>query len=155
MNELPLLRSDYHPAIHAFNIRRPGIQSGETYYFETDSGLEYQVTFGRKKDNYLGNLVNFSIISDDYEDEYSETNEGEPFRVISTMIEIIRIYHEQHPFSNSYEFSGEFKKKKDNEPISIRTRLYIRAAKQVVDFRFWEMIHDGNKVILKRLSQNA
>jgi hypothetical protein len=150
MEGLPLIKSNYSPATRVYEIRRPGIPSGETYYFQTESGLRYQVTFGKKKNNYLGNILNFSVLSDDYDDEYSETNRGEVYRIISTIIEIVSIYHEQHPYSNSYEFSGEYKKSKDLPPFSIRTRLYLRTAMHVVDRNFWEIIAEENKVTIKR-----
>jgi len=151
MNTVPLIKSDFKQVTKIFPIQKPNISSGGTYYFTTDSGLEYQVTFGKKKNNYLGNIVNFSVISDEYEDEYSETNKGEVFRIISTMIEVIRIYHENHPYSNSYEFSGEFKEDEKNKTTSIRTRLYERTALKVIDFDHWKMTEDGNKVILTRI----
>jgi hypothetical protein len=150
MDTAPLFIQDYKPVTKIFPIRKPEIASGETYYFNTDSGLEYQVTFGKKKDNYLGNIINFSVLSEDFEDEYSETNKGEAFRIISTMIEIIRIYHENHPYSHSYEFSGEFKEGNEKMPVSIRTRLYLRTAGKVIDFKLWEIFQEGNKVTLKR-----
>ncbi len=145
-----LLKKNYRPVTKVYKIRKPEILSGESYYFETDSGLAYQVTFGKKKNNYLGNILNFSVLSEDYEDEYSETNRGEVFRIISTIIEIVRIYHEQHPYSNSYEFAGEFKEKNDHQPMSIRTRLYRRTAMKVIEREQWEVISEDNKVIIKK-----
>jgi hypothetical protein len=150
MDGAPLFVQDYKPATKIFPIRKPEIASGETYYFNTDSGLEYQVTFGKKKNNYLGNIINFSVLSEDFEDEYSETNKWEAFRIITTMIEIIKIYHQNHPYSNSYEFSGEFKEGNEKYPVSIRTRLYLRTARRVIDFNYWEIIQEGNKVTLMR-----
>jgi hypothetical protein len=152
MVEAPLIRKDYTPLTIVYDIVKPDIKSGYTYYFKTDSGLTYQVTFGRKKKNYLENILNFSVISDEFEDEYSETNKGEVWRIISTMTEIIRIYHTQHPFSHSYEFSGEFKEKRENQGSSIRTRLFLRTIMRVLDFRFWEVRLEDNKVIVLRIT---
>ena len=104
MNGVPLFKKDYRPTTNIFEVKKPDIVSGAVYYFETDSKLVYQVTFGKKKNNYLGNIVNFSVLSEEYEDEYSETNRGEVYMIISTMIEILKSYHEAHPYSNSYEF---------------------------------------------------
>jgi hypothetical protein len=150
MDGLPLLRPDYTATCAYYAIKTPDIESGSTYYFQTGSGLTYQVTFGKKKNNYLGNIVNFSVISDEYEDEYSETNRGEIYSIICTMIEVLRIYHEHHPYSNSYEFAGEFKDIRDEKEISIRTRLYYRVASRVVDLTHWNLILDGNKVVIIR-----
>lgn len=150
MEGVPLIRSDFISAGPIYEIKRPDIESGSTYFFQTQSGLTYEVTFGKKKNNYLGNIINFSVISDEYEDEYSETNRGEVYTIIRTMIEIIRIYHEKHPYSNSYEFSGEFKDDRDNGPVSIRTKLYLREAARAIDQKKWTLSLEGNKVIITR-----
>jgi hypothetical protein len=150
MDGISLLKPDYSPSCAYYNIKKPEIESGGIYYFQTASGLTYQVTFGKKKNNYLGNIVNFSVLSDEYEDEYSETNRGEIYNIICTMIEIVRIYHENHPYSNSYEFAGEFKDLRDEKEISIRTRLYFRVASRVVDLDHWKLELAGNKVVISR-----
>ena len=147
---VPLLKPEYKTSCDVYAIKKPEIESGSTYYFQTDSGLTYQVTFGKKKNNYLGNIVNFSVLSDEYEDEYSETNRGEVYHIISTMIEVVRLYHNNHPYSNSYEFSGEFKDKRDEKEISIRTRLYFRVASRVIDTEQWNLSLEGNKVVITR-----
>jgi hypothetical protein len=150
MSPDPLLHGDYQSIFELYPIQVPEIQSGDTYYFTTESGLKYQVRFGKKRDNYLGNIINFSVLSEDFEDEYSETNRGEIFRIISTMIEIIRIYHENHVHSDTYEFTGEFKETRDTQPASIRSRLYFRYARRYLN-EGWESILEGNKVIIRKL----
>lgn len=154
MNGVPLIKKDYRPTTNVFAVKKPDIVSGAVYYFETDSKLVYQVTFGKKKNNYLGNIVNFSVLSEDYEDEYSETNRGEVYRIISTMIYILISYHEAHPYSNSYEFSGEYKDDEDRSTPSIRTRLYIRTAYKFVDMNYWELSLEGNKVVISIKARN-
>ena len=109
MSGCELIRNDYSPIAEPYAIVSPEIPTDNIYFFFTDSGLEYEVRFGRKTDNYLGNVINFGVLNDEFENEYSLTNRGEIFRIISTVIEIIRKYHFQHPTSNSYEFTGEFK----------------------------------------------
>jgi len=150
MDGIPLLKPGYKSHCDIYAIKKPQIESGGTYYFQTSSGLSYQVTFGKKKNNYLGNIVNFSVISDEYEDEYSETNRGEVYQIICTMIEVVRIYHDNHPYSISYEFAGEFKNQRDKEEISIRTKLYHRVASRVIDQNHWNVKLEGNKVIISR-----
>ncbi|MCF8225860.1 MAG: hypothetical protein K9J30_08265 [Bacteroidales bacterium] len=146
----PLLREDYVPPVPPYVIIRPEIPSGSTYYFLTDSGLEYEVIFAKKRDNYLGNIINFSVISEEFEDdEYSVTNRGEIYRVIATVAEIIRIYHEYHGYSVSYEFSGEFKETDTKKETSVRTLLYYRKARQILQDQ-WGLQLTGNKVIVYR-----
>jgi hypothetical protein len=149
MERPPLIRTDYKHLCEVYKIKKPDIATGSTYYFETDSNLIYQVTFGKKKNNYLGNIINFSVLSEEFEDEYSETNKGEVYRIISTVIEIVKIYHDNHPYSNSYEFSGEHKKD-EKDVTSIRSKLYLREAKRVIDQKYWDIELQENKVILIR-----
>lgn len=149
MEGVPLLRNDYRPSSPVYLIRSPEILSGDTYYFTTQSGLRYQVRFGRKRDNYLGNIINFSVLSDEFEDEYSETNRGEVYRIIATVVEIIRIFHSNHPHSDSYEFSGEYKDDETEHGPSVRTRLYYRYASRILDDR-WGIRPEGNKVHIER-----
>ncbi len=150
MDQNLLIRSDYQSNTEIYPIESPEIKTGDTYYFTTDSGLVYQVRFGKKRDNYLGNIVNFSVLSEEFEDEYSETNRGEIYRIIATVIEIIRIYHSNHIHSDSYEFTGEFKNKNEREEVSIRTRLYYRYAERVLAEN-WNLILEGNKVIINKI----
>lgn len=147
--EKPLLRDDFNHTVPPYPIEPPSIISGSTYYFESESGLRYEVLFAKKKENYLENIINFSVISDEFEDEYSETNRGEVYRVIATVTEIIRVYHENHKYSISYEFSGEFKKGKRNRETSVRTLLYYRHAERLLH-PSWNLELIGNKVIVYR-----
>lgn len=150
MSPDPLLHGDYEQIFEPYPVKVPEIQSGDTYYFTTKSGLQYQVRFGKKRDNYLGNIINFSVLSEEFEDEYSETNRGEIFRIISTIIDIIRIYHENHVHSDTYEFTGEFKETRDTQTASIRSRLYFRYARRCLN-EGWEPVLEGNKVIIRKL----
>ena len=145
----PLFREDFELPVPAYEIERPNIPSGSTYYFNTDSGLRYEVLFAKKRDNYLENIINFSVLNEEFEDEYSETNRGEVYRVIATVAEIIRIYHEHHGYSHSYEFSGEFKDENKHRETSIRTLLYFRKAKLMMHDT-WDIEMSGNKVVVFR-----
>lgn len=146
---LPLFREDVKAGFPPYPIEMPGIRSGEAYYFETSSGLRYQVLFARKKKGYLEHIVNFSVLNEEFEDEYSETNRGEIYRVMATVVEIIRLYHEVHGNSVSYEFSGEFKEGNEGRKTSIRTLLYYRKAKELLHPK-WKLRLEGNKVIVCR-----
>jgi len=153
-NTNKLFREDFQSSSEPYEIEIPEIQSGDTYYFTTESGLMYQVRFGKKRDNYLGNIINFSVLSDEFEDEYSETNRGEIYRIIATVMEIIRIYHENHAHSDTYEFTGEFKDEHETQPASIRSRLYFRHAQRVLNSN-WKPILEGNKVTIHRIRSNG
>lgn len=147
---MTLFKDDYEPKAKIYTIEQPEIKSGSEYFFETESGMEYEVRFGRKKDNYMGHIINFSVLNDEFEDEYSETNKGEIYKVIATVIEIIRMFHENHEYSNAYEFTGEFKDGREDNEVSIRTKLYHRYAKQVLNLNEWDIELVGNKGIIKK-----
>lgn len=148
--ELPIFRDNYHPRVKPYPVQAPAIKTGAEYYFITDSGLRYQVIFARKKSSYLEHIINFSVLSEEFDDEYSETNRGEIYRIIATMIEIIYQFHQHHGTSISYEFSGEFKPGNETREISIRTRLYYRKAKEILHPE-WELDILGNKVVARHL----
>ena len=154
MSSNHLVRDDYQPSFEPYEIEVPEIQSGDTYYFVTESVLTYQVRFGKKRDNYLGNIINFSVLSDEFEDEYSETNRGEVYRVIATVIEIIRLYHLNHVHSDTYEFTGEFKDEHETEEASIRSRLYQRYAGRILH-PDWTCELEGNKVTIRKLKPGS
>ena len=147
--DLPLLRDGFKHEINPYHVQAPGIKSGSEYYFETESGLKYQVLFAKKKNSYMENIVNFSVLSEEFEDEYSETNRGEIYRVIATVVEIIYLYHSHHAYSTSYEFSGEFKKGNEQRETSIRTLLYYRKARDIMH-PLWDIGLEGNKVVVHR-----
>ena len=145
-----LFKDDYKPSFEPYEIEVPEIQSGDTYYFTTESGLMYQVRFGKKRDNYLGNIINFSVLSDEFEDEYDETNRGEVYRIVATVIEIVSLYHSYHPHSDTYEFTGEFKDEHESQAASIRSRLYYRYARQILN-ESWRPVLEGNKVTIYKV----
>ncbi len=141
----------YVPACAVFPITPPAIESGYVYNFTTSSGLLYEVRFAPKKDKILEMIVNFTVLSDEFEHDYPVTNRGELYGVIASVIEIIKMFHRHHNFTISYEFSGEFKENenKENDITSIRSRLYLRYAGKVLNNN-WAPELLGNKVILRK-----
>jgi len=151
---VPLFRDDARLAIPPYPIEFPAIKSAAEYYFKTESGLTYQVLFAKKKHHYRENIVNFSVLSDEFEDEYSETNRGEVYRIIATVMDIVRLYHENHSHSDTYEFTGEFKDKHETQPASIRSRLYFRYAQRALNSN-WKPVLEGNKVTIHKIRTNG
>lgn len=133
-----------------FPITNPNVSSGQVYYFTTHSGLLYEVRFGKKSDNYFGHVVNFGVRHEDYDHEYATTNKGEIYAIIPTVMEIICRFQNQNPHNNYYEFTGEFKDRRDDQEASIRTRFYLRTAKRYINTAVWGIELQTNKVILRR-----
>ena len=71
-----------------FDIEYPSIPSAGVYYFNTTSGLRYEVRFGRLQDNILHSNIVFGVINDEFEgEEYVTTNRGEVFQVMNTIVD--------------------------------------------------------------------
>jgi hypothetical protein len=136
-----------------YTITNPPVPSGQVYYFTTESGLLYEVRFGRKTDNYFSHVINFGVRSDDFEHEYAATNKGEIYSIIPTVIEIICRFQKEHPNNNYYEFTGEFKEFNDSQEASIRSRLYLRIAQRFINTRNWKTELCGNKVVLSKIGR--
>jgi hypothetical protein len=147
-----IILPQYRPVNLVFPITPPAIESGYVYHFTTSSSLLYEVRFAPKSNKILEMVVNFTVLSDEFEHDYPVTNRGEIYSVIATVIEIIKMFHFQHNFTVSYEFSGEFKEneEKEKEKSSIRTRLYLRYAGRILNDH-WKPELTGNKVILRKI----
>ena len=111
----------------SFKIVPPAIPSAGIYFFTTDSGVKYEVRFGRRKDNILHATIVFGVINDEFEgEEYVETNRGEVYRVMSTLVQIIRIFMIEHPKVMIYEFTGVARDGEPDEGATSRLNLYKR-----------------------------
>ncbi len=111
----------------SFTIVPPAIPSAGVYFFTTDSGVKYEVRFGRRKDNILHATIVFGVINDEFEgEEYVETNRGEVYKVMSTLVKIIRIFMAEHPKVMIYEFTGVAREGEPDEGATARLNLYKR-----------------------------
>ena len=136
--------------IKTYDIEMPRIPSAGIYYFTTDSGVIYEVRFGRKKDNILHTNIVFGVINEEYDgEEYVTTNKGEMYNVMATMIKIVEIFKQAHPNINLYEFVGETEEGDDENKPSTRTRLYHRYTNRVFAGD-WKIELEGNKVTITK-----
>jgi len=135
----------------SYTITPPAILSGSVYLFTTDSGLEYEVRFARKKNNLLHCTIAFGVLNEEYEgEEYIVVNKGEVFRVMATIVIIVQKYISEHPNIRSFEYSGEpTGKETDNRP-SKRMNLYDRYLLKIFG-PTWSFKRKGNKMIITRL----
>ena len=133
-----------------YEIIFPPIASGSTYYFKTDSGIQYEVRFGRKQNDILNTSIVFGVLNDEFDgEEYSMTNKFEVFRVMSTIVEIVRKYMKLHPKIKCYEFTGEPSSKELDKEGKIRLLLYNRYLTNVFD-ESWQIESHNNKTIVSR-----
>ncbi len=143
-----ILIADYKPFAPTYEVIPPAIPTGFEYKFYSTSCLLYEVQFARKE-NSLAMILNFSVVGDEFDHEYPVTNRGEMYPVIATVIEVLCMFHQQHPLTNSYEFSGEHKDKNDTKEASIRTRLYLKFAQRYINSK-WSKTIVGNRVVIAK-----
>jgi hypothetical protein len=133
------------------HIEYPAIKSAGLYYFNTPSGLRYEVRFGRRQDNILHASIVFGVINDEFEgEEYVTTNRGEVFQVMNTIAYIIKDFIAQHPKVCIYEFNavgreGENETKAENG----RMLLYKRYLPIIYD-KSWQFKIDGNYALVTK-----
>ncbi|HAE31667.1 MAG TPA: hypothetical protein DCF89_11180 [Flavobacteriales bacterium] len=128
----------------------PAIVSGSVYLFTTESGLEYEVRFARKRNNLLHCTIAFGVLNEEYEgEEYVVVNKGEVFRVMATIVDIVKKYIEEHPNVRSFEYSGEPTGKETENRPSKRMNLYDRYLPAIFGTS-WSFNRKGNKMIITR-----
>ncbi len=133
-----------------FSIHYPDFGEVGVYHFVTASGINYEVMFGRKKDNPLNITVVFGVVNDEYDgEEYVETNKGEHYRVMSTVVNIIKHYMLQKPHLRLIEFSGVSRPEENEKQFNLRMRFFSRYLDIIFD-RSWQFRFDSNRVIVTK-----
>lgn len=114
--------------------------------------MHYEVRFGRKQNNILSTSIVFGVINEEFEgEEYSLTNKFEVYRVMATIVEILRMYMRIHPKINRFEYTGEPTAKELDKIGRQRLSLYNRYLSEVFDPLLWRVEEQNNKTIVKRL----
>ena len=135
-----------------FDIEFPSIPSAGVYYFNTISGLRYEVRFGRLQDNILHSNIVFGVINDEFEgEEYVTTNRGEVFQVMNTIVEIVLNYIKEHPKVNFYEFNAVGRDGEDDKKENARMLLYKRYLPKIFDTT-WRFKIKGNFAEVTKIS---
>ena len=139
-----------HKNITPYQIFPPAIKSGTVYSFTTDTGVMYEVRFGRKQNNILNATIVFGVTNDEYDgEEYSITNKGEVYKVMATIVEVVRLYKTEHTNINLYEYTGEQSEKEKNKNKNVRLALYNRYISKVFD-KSWEVLNLEKKVVIRK-----
>ncbi len=133
-----------------FKINYPAIKTGSVFTFQTESGLNYEVRFARKKNNFLHATIAFGVLNEEFDgEEYVVTNRGEAYRVMSTIVVIFNNYKSEHPNINIFEFVGEPTANEKNDFPKKRLTLYKRYLPYIFDDK-WRLNLKGNKVIISK-----
>lgn len=132
-------------------IEYPDIPSAGVYYFTTRSGLRYEVRFGRFQDNIFHANIVFGVIDDIFEgEEYVETNRGEVYQVMNTIIEIVKNYMKEHPKVNIFEFTAVGRENEDENKENARMALYKRFLPRIFDNDCWNLKVKGNFALVTK-----
>lgn len=130
-----------------YSIETPPIKSGNTYYFNTDSGMRYEVKFGRKKENALCATLVFGVVNCEDADEYALTNRGEVWQVMNTIVEIGRVFMIEHPAICYYEIYALEREDESESETSSRMNLYFRFIPRLFN-ETWKLFVLNNKAIV-------
>ncbi len=145
-----------------FPIEYPPIKSAGVYYFNTSSGLRYEVRFGRRQDNILHSTIVFGVVNEEFEgEEYVTTNRGEVYRVMNTIVMIVKDFMDQHQKVNIYEFHAidrddeeehsDAETKKNKIKGNARLKLYKRYLPKIFE-QGWNFNFDGNNAIVTKIN---
>lgn len=136
--------------VETYKIIPPPIASAGVYFFTTDSGMIYEVRFGRRQDNILHATIVFGVINEEFDgEEYVVTNKGEVFRVMTTIVKIVKMFMAEHTKIMCYEFTGIPKEGEDETKTSKRNLLYKRYLPRIFETG-WDFNFTGNSAIVTR-----
>lgn len=136
-------------------IEYPNIPSAGVYYFNTKSGLRYEVRFGRLQDNILHSNIVFGVINDEFEgEEYVATNRGEVYQVMNTIVEIVKNYMKEHAKVNIYEFNAVGREGEDENTENARMALYRRFLPKIFEDG-WKFKIDGNFALVQKIQERT
>lgn len=131
-------------------IEYPNIPSAGVYYFNTKSGMRYEVRFGRMQDNILHANIVFGVVNDEFDgEEYAATNRGEVYQVMNTIVEIVQNYMKEHPKVTIYEFNAVGREDEDEHAENARMALYRRFLPKIFD-NTWMFQINGNFALVTK-----
>ncbi|MGZ4055365.1 MAG: hypothetical protein ACXVPU_05540 [Bacteroidia bacterium] len=138
--------------VEEYKIIAPAISTAGVYYFNTDSDINYEVRFGRRQDNILHATIVFGVTNDEFEgEEYTVTNKGELYRVMTTIVHVVKMFMAEHPKMVTYEFTGLAKEDEPEDKLTSRINLYKRYLPRIFD-KDWKFDYSrGNTIIVSRI----
>ena len=138
--------------IEIYKIIPPPISSAGVYYFTTGSGVNYEVRFGRRQDNILHATIVFGVTNEEYDgEEYSLTNKGEIYKVMNTIVAVVKLFMEQHPKMVTYEFTGLAKADEPENKLTARINLYKRYLPLIFDSSWKFDFSGGNTIVINHI----
>ena len=138
--------------VEEYKIVVPAITTAGVYYFTTDCGVHYEVRFGRRQDNILHATIVFGVINEEYDgEEYTVTNKGELYRVMTTIVHVVKMFMNEHPKMVTYEFTGLAKDDEPENKLTSRINLYKRYLPRIFGTEWKFDYSRGNTIIVTRI----
>ena len=139
-------------SVEEYKIVATAISTAGVYYFTTDHDINYEVRFGRRQDNILHATIVFGVTNDEYEgEEYTVTNKGELYRVMTTIVAVVKMFMFEHPKMVTYEFTGLAKEGEPEDKLTSRINLYKRYLPRIFD-KEWRFDYSrGNTIVVTRI----
>lgn len=138
--------------VEEYKIIIPAITTAGVYYFTTDCGVHYEVRFGRRQDNILHATIVFGVINEEYDgEEYTVTNKGELYRVMTTIVHVVKMFMAEHPKMVTYEFTGLAKDDEPENKLTSRINLYKRYLPRIFGNEWKFDYSGGNTIIVTRI----
>lgn len=131
-------------------ITYPDFGENGLYSFITKNGIHYEVMFGRREKNPLHVTVVFGVINEEFDgEEYSETKQHDQYRVMSTVVKIVKHYIETKSHLKLVEFSGVSREGESEKSSNIRIRFFSRYLKDIFD-KSWQFDTNDNKIVARK-----
>lgn len=138
--------------ITPFPIQHPDFGENGTYRFSSAKGIQYEVMFGRRENNPLYVSVVFGVVNDEFDgEEYAETNQGEQYAVMATIVQIIRHYIEIKSHIKLLEFTGVSRDGESENANNIRIRFFSRYLPAIFP-KNWNFEITSNKLIAQKVN---
>ena len=135
-----------------YPILYPDFGENGLYNFTTKNGIQYEVMFGRRESNPLHVTVVFGVINEEFEgEEYSETKQHDQYKVIATVIKIVKHYLATKNHLKLVEFAGVSRDNESEKTSNIRMRFFSRYLHDIFD-ESWLLEIKENKMIARKNS---
>jgi hypothetical protein len=135
-----------------YPILYPDFGENGLYSFTTKNGIQYEVMFGRRESNPLHVTVVFGVINEEFEgEEYSETKQHDQYKVIATVIKIVKHYIATKNHLKLVEFAGVSRDNESEKTSNIRMRFFSRYLNDIFD-KTWLLETKENKMIARKIN---
>lgn len=128
-----------------YPFEAPAYQSIRYYRFFTENGTEYNVQFARDQKLVTKVYMDLSLKNED--DEYATVKNGDPYKIMATVMSILHDYLEQHTMIQCVIFTAVAE---EDQKENRRLLLFERFCKQFRSMDGWNYkIEDATITLTK------